>query len=188
MAKFASGRKLRTVYENHPKFNLSQHASALDGFSCQNRFLSSSFLYSLPTQKPSSEGAPCDARLVTCATVNPQRLQNPHIRKAWYSLCTLKAACMNDLNLRTTSPVVCISGADNSPSTAIHSFYDTPKRTTVWISFDTSRKSSESSIPEEGLNHHNFIDSNSTVGKPVVSKALLCQKGLMLQKLSEIQT
>ncbi|KAI3844083.1 hypothetical protein MKX03_001434, partial [Papaver bracteatum] len=150
----ASGRRLSTVYENHPKFNLSQHASALDGFSCQNRFLSSSFLYSLPTQKPSSEGAPGAARLVTCATVNPQRLQNPQIRKAWYSLCNLKAACRNALNPRITSPVVCISGADNSPSTAIHSCYDTPKRTTVWSSFDTSRKSSESSIPEEVLNHH----------------------------------
>ncbi|KAI3866744.1 hypothetical protein MKX03_015986 [Papaver bracteatum] len=169
MAKFSSGRRLSTVYENHPKFNLSQHASALDGFSCQNRFLSSSFLYSLPTQRPSSEGAPGAARSVTYATVNPQRLQNPQIRKAWYSLCTLKAACRNDLNPRVTSPVVCISGADNSPSTAAYSCYDTPKKTTVWSSFDTSRKYSESSIPEKVLNHQNFVDSNSTVGKPVVS-------------------
>ncbi|KAI3907487.1 hypothetical protein MKW92_049326 [Papaver armeniacum] len=139
------GRKLSPVYENHPKFNLSLHASALGGFSCQNRFLSSSFLYSLPSQKPSSEGAPGAARSVTYATANPQRLQNPLIRKAWYSLCTLKAACRNDLNPRVSSPVVCISGEGNSPSTETYSCYDTPKKST------------------------NFVDSNSTVGKPVVS-------------------
>ncbi|KAI3882503.1 hypothetical protein MKW92_021726, partial [Papaver armeniacum] len=159
------GRRLSTVYENHPKFNLSQHASALDGFSCQNRVLSSSFLYSLPTQKPSSEGAPGAARSVTCATVNPQRLQNPQIRKSLHP----EGGVQDDLNFRVSSPVVCISGADNSPSTATYSCYDTPKKTTVWSSFDTSRKSSESSIPEKVLNHQNFVDSNSTVGKPVVS-------------------
>ncbi|KAI3994695.1 hypothetical protein MKX01_002311 [Papaver californicum] len=149
MAKFASGRHLSTDYEKYPMFNWSQHASEPDGFSCQNRILSSSFLYSLATQKPSSEGAPGAARSVTCATVKPQRLQNPQIREAWYSLSTLKAACRNALNPRITSPV--------------------PKKTTVWSASDMPRKSSESSIPEEVLNHHNFVDSISTVGKPVVN-------------------
>ncbi|MCL7028415.1 hypothetical protein MKW94_016663 [Papaver nudicaule] len=53
---------MSTDYVKHPKFNWSQHASALDGFSSQDRFLSSSFLYSLPTQKPISGGTPGAAR------------------------------------------------------------------------------------------------------------------------------
>ncbi|KAI3972657.1 hypothetical protein MKX01_019315 [Papaver californicum] len=49
-----SGRNLSATdtksYEKSPKFNWTQHASAPHGFTCQNKFLSSTFLYSLPTQ------------------------------------------------------------------------------------------------------------------------------------------
>lgn len=35
-----------------PKVNWTQHATAHENFSCQDKFLTSNFLFSLPTQKP----------------------------------------------------------------------------------------------------------------------------------------
>lgn len=40
-----------------PQVNWLQHANAHDNFSCQAKFLSSNFLFSVPTNKPSNEGA-----------------------------------------------------------------------------------------------------------------------------------
>lgn len=46
------GSKCDGDNENLPKVNWTQHASALDNFSSQKKFLSSNFLLSLETQKP----------------------------------------------------------------------------------------------------------------------------------------
>lgn len=43
------------IKDNPPKVNWEQHATALEKFSCQYKFLSSNFLFSLPTQKPHPE-------------------------------------------------------------------------------------------------------------------------------------
>lgn len=43
--------------EKLPKVNWLQHVNAIDNFSCQDKFLSSSFLFSLEPQKPPTEGA-----------------------------------------------------------------------------------------------------------------------------------
>ncbi|OVA10929.1 Helicase [Macleaya cordata] len=139
---------------------------AHEGFSCQNKFLSSNFLFSLPTQKLGSEGTP-GARSMACAIVNPQRLQNPHIKKAWQTLSSLQVTCRNYLKPGITSPVVQSTGADNLPSRNLDSSQDTRKETTVWSSSDMSRKSSDNSRHEELRRHQNSIDSNPRVCESV---------------------
>ncbi|KAI3990902.1 hypothetical protein MKX01_026086 [Papaver californicum] len=167
-----SGRNLSATdtksSEKSPKLNWTQHASAHNGFQCQNKFLSSTFLYSLPTQKPSSEGIPCE-RLTASAIIDPQRLQDPQIKKAWQTLSSLKETCRNYLKPGITSPLVLRNGAENLPSTVVYPSHDTIKKATVWSSSDMPRKSSENLTREEVQNPSNFIDSSYTVGKPVIN-------------------
>lgn len=48
--------KLKSANEDKsPKVNWCNHASAFEDFSCQDKFLSSGFLFSLPTQKPQTQ-------------------------------------------------------------------------------------------------------------------------------------
>lgn len=47
-----------------PKVNWTQHAAAHDNFSCQDKFLSSNILFSLPTQRPCAREE-MNARCVT---------------------------------------------------------------------------------------------------------------------------
>ncbi|XP_026388401.1 ATP-dependent DNA helicase Q-like 4A isoform X1 [Papaver somniferum] len=153
--------------EKSPKINWAQHASAHDGFASQNKFLSSTFLYSLPTQKPSSEGIPCESRSMASAVVDPQRQHDPQIKKAWHTLSSLKETCRIYLKPGITSPLVHRNGAEKLPSTMVYPSHDTTKKATVWSSSDMSRRSSESSTHEEVQNHPKFINSSSRVGEPV---------------------
>ncbi|KAI9103562.1 hypothetical protein K1719_023185 [Acacia pycnantha] len=77
-----------------PKVNWLDHASAHENFSRQNRFLTSNFLFSLPTQKPCSGEALC-GRFVLCQNQNIESLQRTQVEKAWCALSSLQNSCRN---------------------------------------------------------------------------------------------
>ncbi|CAM8986358.1 unnamed protein product [Rhodiola kirilowii] len=76
----------RSTDNECPKVNWEQHAAAHDNFSDQPTFLSSSFLFSLPTQKPCSVET-VSTRLVAFPI---QNIQNPQLTKAWKALSQLQ--------------------------------------------------------------------------------------------------
>ncbi|XP_059313580.1 ATP-dependent DNA helicase Q-like 4A isoform X2 [Lycium ferocissimum] len=69
-----------------PKGNLTQHVTALDNFSCQDKFLSSNFLFSLPTQRPCVREE-MNARSMACQIRSVTKLE---AEKAWKLLTSLK--------------------------------------------------------------------------------------------------
>ncbi|XP_072962259.1 ATP-dependent DNA helicase Q-like 4A isoform X2 [Typha angustifolia] len=89
------------------KINWMHHAAAFENFSCQDKFLSSSFLYSLPTQKPRAESADrmIAVRNIACTIQGPERLQGAQIDKAWRALCNSQVTHKNYLRPGITAPV-----------------------------------------------------------------------------------
>ncbi|XP_015878953.3 ATP-dependent DNA helicase Q-like 4A isoform X1 [Ziziphus jujuba] len=73
-----------------PKVNWSEHFKKHNEFLNQNKFLTSNFLYSLPTQKPKPERHMDTARLIPS-----QRLQGAQVEKAWHVLSNLRISCRN---------------------------------------------------------------------------------------------
>ncbi|WOL11143.1 hypothetical protein Cni_G19904 [Canna indica] len=94
--------------ERIPKVNWSDHASAFEDFSCQDKFLSSSFLFSLPTQKPQPNTS-VDEMLCTrplgCKVQGSEKLQLLQVEKAWKALSSMHVACRNYLRPGLTAPV-----------------------------------------------------------------------------------
>ncbi|XP_062077326.1 ATP-dependent DNA helicase Q-like 4A isoform X2 [Humulus lupulus] len=79
-----------------PKVNWSQHVEAHDNFLNQKKFLSSNFLYSLPTQKPRNESQdPMAIRLAACGSQGIQALPNSQVEKAWHILSSMQISCRN---------------------------------------------------------------------------------------------
>ncbi|XP_009787118.1 ATP-dependent DNA helicase Q-like 4A isoform X2 [Nicotiana sylvestris] len=69
-----------------PKVNWTQHATAHENFSCQDKFLTSNFLFSLPTQKPCVREQ-MNARSMACQVRSVTKLET---EKAWKLLNSLK--------------------------------------------------------------------------------------------------
>ncbi|XP_055816296.1 ATP-dependent DNA helicase Q-like 4A isoform X2 [Solanum dulcamara] len=69
-----------------PKANWMQHATAHDYFSCQDKFLSSNILFSLPTQRPCAREE-MNARSMVCQIRSVTKLE---AEKAWKLLTSLK--------------------------------------------------------------------------------------------------
>ncbi|XP_057978261.1 ATP-dependent DNA helicase Q-like 4A isoform X2 [Malania oleifera] len=133
-----------------PKVNWLQHANAHGNFADQNKFLSSNFLFSLPTQKPRAEGP---ARSMACHIQNIQRLQSPQVGKAWQALSALKISCRHYIRPgKTVLPV-----KDN--------FVDFPQdvrgKTTVQSSSDRTNRFPESMHTDQNFNKNNAKISNS---------------------------
>ncbi|KAM6581019.1 hypothetical protein CsatA_004793 [Cannabis sativa] len=79
-----------------PKVNWLQHVEAHDNFLNQKKFLSSNFLYSLPTQKPPNESQdPMAIRLAACGSQGIQALPNSQVEKAWHILSNMQISCRN---------------------------------------------------------------------------------------------
>uniref|UniRef100_A0A1D1XKM2 DNA 3'-5' helicase n=1 Tax=Anthurium amnicola TaxID=1678845 RepID=A0A1D1XKM2_9ARAE len=74
-----------------PKVNWSHHANAHENFSRQDKFLSSNFLFSLPTQKPSAERM-LRARSLVCNLQRAESVQKSDIDKAWKAVSCLQVA------------------------------------------------------------------------------------------------
>ncbi|XP_006349359.1 ATP-dependent DNA helicase Q-like 4A isoform X1 [Solanum tuberosum] len=69
-----------------PKANWTQHVTAHDNFSCQDKFLSSNILFSLPTQRHCAREE-MNARSMTCQIRSVTKLE---AEKAWKLLTSLK--------------------------------------------------------------------------------------------------
>uniref|UniRef100_K3YPE6 DNA 3'-5' helicase n=1 Tax=Setaria italica TaxID=4555 RepID=K3YPE6_SETIT len=85
---------------NPPRVNWQHHANAIEGSSSKDDFLSSSFLFSLPTQRPNPEAnreGMLSLRSSACKIQGTERLQVPWIEKAWRSLCNTQVACRSYL-------------------------------------------------------------------------------------------
>ncbi|PVH65586.1 hypothetical protein PAHAL_1G030300 [Panicum hallii] len=79
-----------TCTEKLPRVNWPNHADAIQSSSSKDDFLSSSFWFSLPTQRPNPEAnseTMLSLRYSACKIQGPERLQVPWIEKAWWSLC-----------------------------------------------------------------------------------------------------
>ncbi|URE10634.1 RQC [Musa troglodytarum] len=101
--------KLKSGNEDKsPKVNWCNHASTFEDFSCQDKFLSSGFLFSLPTQKPQTQKS-VDRMLCTRSIARKvhgsERLQLLQVEKAWKALLSMQLACRNDLIPGLTAPV-----------------------------------------------------------------------------------
>ncbi|GJZ85169.1 ATP-dependent DNA helicase Q-like 4A protein [Tanacetum coccineum] len=99
--------------EKRMKDNWSQHAQKHDNLSNPDKFLKSSFLFSLPTQKPRVEGAMTAAvRSLSCQIQNVQNSHSPHADKAWQALSNLKLSSKNYIKPGKSRPL-----ADNGGTT-----------------------------------------------------------------------
>lgn len=136
--------------EKLPKVNWSQHAKANDNFLCQNKFLSSNFRYSLPTQKPSTEGA-MSVRAMACQSQNIQRLQNAQVDKAWHVLSNLQISSRNYVKPGKTVQVKDFSANVSN---------DVGRRTTLQSSSGIDRSS------ERMQTHKHFSETNGKVSQP----------------------
>ncbi|KAI7730557.1 hypothetical protein M8C21_006305, partial [Ambrosia artemisiifolia] len=96
------------------KDNWSQHAKTHDNFSNQDKFLKSSFLFSLPTQKPRVEGAmTASLRSLSCQFQNATNSHSPLADKAWQTFSNLKLSSRNYIKPGKSRPV-----ANNNGGTA----------------------------------------------------------------------
>ncbi|GAV61187.1 DEAD domain-containing protein/Helicase_C domain-containing protein/HRDC domain-containing protein/RQC domain-containing protein [Cephalotus follicularis] len=135
--------------EKLPEDNWLQHANAHDHFSCQNKFLSSNFLFSLATQKLPAEGE-MGARLMTCQIKTPQALPRSQIDKAWHVLSSLQLSC------RTyTRPGKTVFVKNDSDD------FSNDVRRSTFQSLSNTNKSSEYMRTNE-----NFTESNVKINGP----------------------
>ncbi|GAB2229187.1 hypothetical protein Droror1_Dr00023323 [Drosera rotundifolia] len=83
------------------KVNWLQHANSHGDFSNQKKFLTSSFLFSLPTQKPPAAET-VETRLMACQVQSVGRWQSPVVKKAWKALSSLHLSQRNYIKPGTT--------------------------------------------------------------------------------------
>ncbi|XP_020593878.1 ATP-dependent DNA helicase Q-like 4A isoform X2 [Phalaenopsis equestris] len=91
-----------------PKVNWVQHATALENFSSQYKFLSSNFLFSLSTQKPrpeSNDREMLSTRPMACNIKKIRTLQSSQVEKAWKALFNSQQKNKNYLRPGITAPV-----------------------------------------------------------------------------------
>ncbi|KMZ60342.1 ATP-dependent DNA helicase Q-like 4A [Zostera marina] len=79
-----------SVFDNGvPRVNWTHHIKARENFSCQEKFLSEHFLYSLSKQKPNG-GDTSYIRPIACNVQHNQKLQTSDIDNAWNTLHSLQ--------------------------------------------------------------------------------------------------
>ncbi|KAL5856966.1 hypothetical protein ACOSQ3_004424 [Xanthoceras sorbifolium] len=132
------------------KVNWLQHASALDNFSRQDKFLSLNSLFSLETQKPPTAGA-MGTRSMACQIQNFRGLQTAEVEKAWHTLSSLQISSRNYIRPGVSIPV---EKANYSSSN------DVSRRSTLQRSSDTSIHS-EPMCTRKNLNKVNVKVSES---------------------------
>ncbi|KAL6888534.1 hypothetical protein ACP4OV_009560 [Aristida adscensionis] len=91
-----------------PRVNWQHHVNAIENSSSNDGFLSSGFLYSLPSQRPNPETnseSMLSLRTAACKIQGSERLQVPWIEKAWRSLCNTQVACKSYLRPGLSSKV-----------------------------------------------------------------------------------
>lgn len=78
--------------------------NAHTGFSNQNQFLSSNFLYSLPSQKGTEQAMA--ARLISCHIQNVRRLRGLQIDKAWKAISSHQSSNRTYVKPGKTLPLI----------------------------------------------------------------------------------
>ncbi|KAG0503947.1 hypothetical protein HPP92_004019 [Vanilla planifolia] len=94
--------------ERPPKTNWEQHAAAFENFSCQHKFLSSNFFYSLPKQKPGpklGEEEMLSTRPMKWNFQRNERLLSTHFEKAWRALLHSQFKSKKYLRPGITAPI-----------------------------------------------------------------------------------
>ncbi|CAI0375305.1 unnamed protein product, partial [Linum tenue] len=86
-----SGKGSRGKENQQPRVNWSQHAKVYNKSSAQREVLSSSFLYSLESQKPQVE-VEMARRLASCQVQTVQKQLSPQVEKAWLALSKLQVS------------------------------------------------------------------------------------------------
>ncbi|KAI3755203.1 hypothetical protein L1987_54999 [Smallanthus sonchifolius] len=113
--------------------NWSQHGATHDNFSNQDKILKSSFLFSLPTQKPCVEGAmSASLRSLSCQFQNVTNSHTPLADKAWQALSNLKLSSRSYIKPGQSRPL-----ADNNGGTASFQY---GRRPTQQFSSDVNNK------------------------------------------------
>ncbi|XBI92361.1 hypothetical protein VPH35_029441 [Triticum aestivum] len=175
-----------------PKVNWPHHANAIQSSLSKDDFLSSSFLFSLPTQRANPE-ANCNTMLslrsAACKIQGPERLRVPWIEKAWRSVCNTQVTCKNYLRPGLSAKVK-DCGREFSPIYATNSSYNANKLDNVPKSTIPSQESlhrrTESGILEQNSSHRlastctTVYQSNHVVGTTYQSSfartdAMSCQ-------------
>ncbi|KQJ82682.1 ATP-dependent DNA helicase Q-like 4A [Brachypodium distachyon] len=142
-----------------PRVNWPHHASAIQSSSSKDDFLSSSFLFSLPTQRPNPE-ANCNSmislRSAACKIQGPERLQVPWIEKAWRSVCNTQVACKSYLRPGLSAKVEDCA-KDYTHTYATNSSYNTNRQDNVPRNMIPSQEGihqrTESGILENNSSH-----------------------------------
>ncbi|XP_068662077.1 ATP-dependent DNA helicase Q-like 4A isoform X2 [Aristolochia californica] len=122
--------------DNLPKVNWSAHADALENFSSQDKFLSSNFLFSLSTQKPSAEGS-VNARSMASIVPSAHRMQSPVMEKAWKALSSFSLMQKEYLRPGITAPVA-LNATNYSSSSNLPTSKEVGK--VIWASSDQTKK------------------------------------------------
>uniref|UniRef100_A0ACD5UQL9 Uncharacterized protein n=3 Tax=Avena sativa TaxID=4498 RepID=A0ACD5UQL9_AVESA len=161
-----------------PRVNWPHHADAIQGSRSKDDFLSSSFLFSLPTQRVNPEensNIMLSLRSAACKIQGPERLQVPWIEKAWRSVCNTQVACKSYLRPGLSAKVK-DGGRDCTHTYAADSSYNANKLDNVPRSTVPSQESMhqrpEGGILEQNTSHRlagiNFCtttyQSNHVVG------------------------
>ncbi|XP_068658889.1 ATP-dependent DNA helicase Q-like 4A isoform X2 [Aristolochia californica] len=121
--------------DNLPKVNWSAHANALENFSAQDKFLSSKFLFSLSTQKPSGEGS-VNARSMALIVPSAHRVQSPVMEKAWKALSSFSLTQKEYLRPGITAPVA-LNSTDSSSLSNLPISKEVGK--VIWASSDQTK-------------------------------------------------
>ncbi|KAM0873359.1 hypothetical protein ACQ4PT_038151 [Festuca glaucescens] len=140
-----------------PSVNWPHHANAIQSSRSKDDFLSSSFLFSLPTQRANPEAnIMLSLRSAACKIQGPERLQVPWIEKAWRSVCNTQVACKSYLRPGLSAKVK-DCGRDYAHAYAKDSSYNANKLDNVPRSTVPSQESMhqrpEGGILEQNVSH-----------------------------------
>ncbi|PIA40921.1 hypothetical protein AQUCO_02300004v1 [Aquilegia coerulea] len=156
-----------------PKVNWPEHASARKDFSCQDKFLTSNFLFSLPEHKSSAQGT--SSRSMACAIVNGKMLQTSQVKEAWKTLSSLQVMRRTYLVPGKTTPVGQNISSDSLQSKTLESSRDTRIRSTLWSSPDTTHRASHSSVENSADRLQQISDCDGRIGGSVSYKSTTLQ-------------
>ncbi|XP_051217389.1 ATP-dependent DNA helicase Q-like 4A [Lolium perenne] len=137
-----------------PIVNWPHHADAIQSSRSKDDFLSSSFLFSLPTQRANPEpDIMLSLRSAACKIQGPERLQVPWIEKAWRSVRNTQVACKSYLRPGLSAKVKDCDG-DYAHAYAKDSSYNANKLDNVPRSTVPSQESMHQR-PEGGILEQN---------------------------------
>uniref|UniRef100_A0A803LN05 DNA 3'-5' helicase n=1 Tax=Chenopodium quinoa TaxID=63459 RepID=A0A803LN05_CHEQI len=126
-----------------PKVNWAEHVKSHNNFATQNEFLASSFLFSLPSQKPPPEG-----RMMSFQV---QSIGKSQVEQAWKALSSLQLGCRNYVK----------PGKTVQPLKNVNATQFSGRRVVSEKSYDSSTK-----LSENQQWNHKVSESKDKAGNP----------------------